>query len=82
MTSKLLSAIDKPFILWNLNPPHSFIQKPSWEIPLHFPVFSLPHFYEAGTIISTSFSLNEEISSKGLSDLPKVVQLLIGEARA
>lgn len=29
MTSKLLSTIDKPFILSDLNPPHSFIQKPS-----------------------------------------------------
>lgn len=30
----------------------------------------------------TLFSSNEEISSEGLSDLSKVVQLLIGEARA
>ena len=33
-------------------------------------------------MIFTSFSSNEEISSEGLSDLSRVVQLLIGEAKA
>lgn len=51
-------------------------------MPLHFLVFSLPQFCEAGAMTFTLFSSNEEISSEGLSDLSKVVQLLIGEARA
>lgn len=44
--------------------------------------YSSPQFHEAGAVILTSFSSNEKISSKGLSDLPKVTQLLIEEARA
>ena len=33
-------------------------------------------------MIFTSFSSNEEIISEGLSDLSRVVRLLVGEARA
>lgn len=82
LTSKLLSAIHKP--LYSLRPLPSQIMysNPGQEMPLHFLMFSLPQFCEAGAMIFTLFSSNEEISSEGLSDLSKVVQLLIGEARA
>lgn len=78
LTSKVLSAIHKP--LYSLRPLPSQIMysktRPA-DASAFSRVFLLPQFCEAGAMTFTLFSSNEEISSEGLSDLSKVVQLLV-----